>query len=413
MAQQVEIRLIEQVLSSQQLINDIPNYINGRSAQNNLKLIKTAIWVFVNNIMDAEEIHKTLLAFETTVKRLNSETVALSEKVVNKILRSNGKVIPSSLFKMWCKRCWQYLETSKIQTGLAGQQKESEKEKAKKQRDSDSPDLHSSDDENPLVQTYEEFKDFSLSPQEFLSLACNARNRQDLISKVYKPCFKMRKQEYINNIPTTRNTILSDKRMVMYEMTEQDIKGDCRINLLIQQQLEEDFYDNLPLKSEGQALPMKEAGIYANRIEKQIVAVNNQQKGEPLESQIKVSNLKDSIKSARSFGLQMRSQGKEFFTDVYKKRQLKFKRTGGGRKNRDEGPGFSSPKKPAKINTSKDRSMMKYDVLSKSQEKEDLDSLKSLTTNVFVTEGVENAAGKQASRCSQSSRSAESSFQSD
>ena len=91
MAQQVEIRLIEQVLSSQQLINDIPNYINGRSAQNNLKLIKTAIWVFVNNIMDAEEIHKTLLAFETTVKRLNSETVALSEKVVNKILRSNGK----------------------------------------------------------------------------------------------------------------------------------------------------------------------------------------------------------------------------------------------------------------------------------------------------------------------------------
>ena len=56
--------------------------------------------------------------------------------------------------------------------------------------------------------------------------------------------------------------------MVMYEMTEQDIKGDCRINLLIQQQLEEDFYDNLPLKSEGQALPMKEAGIYANRIEK-------------------------------------------------------------------------------------------------------------------------------------------------
>ena len=100
----MDIRLIEQVLSSQQLINDIPNYINGRSAQNNLKLIKTAIWVFVNNIMDPEEIHKTLLAFETTVKRLNSETVALSEKVVNKILRSNGKVIPSSLFKMWCKR---------------------------------------------------------------------------------------------------------------------------------------------------------------------------------------------------------------------------------------------------------------------------------------------------------------------
>ena len=128
----MDTRLIEQVLSSQQLINDIPNYINGRSAQNNLKLIKTAIWVFVNNFMDPEEIHKTLLAFEATVKRLNSETVALSEKVVNKILRSNGKVIPSSLFKMWCKRRWHFLETSKIQTGLAGSQKEGDKDKAKK-----------------------------------------------------------------------------------------------------------------------------------------------------------------------------------------------------------------------------------------------------------------------------------------
>jgi hypothetical protein len=79
--------------------------------------------------MDPKEIHECLLAFETKIKSLNIDNMPLSEKIVDDSLRSIGKVIPKSLFIMWCKKCWQFLDCAKILGDQIINQKNSETEK--------------------------------------------------------------------------------------------------------------------------------------------------------------------------------------------------------------------------------------------------------------------------------------------
>ena len=60
----LDIDMIESVLSSQKLVIDIPNYVNGRPTPINAQLIKTSIWLVQKNYMQPQEIHHTLVAFE-------------------------------------------------------------------------------------------------------------------------------------------------------------------------------------------------------------------------------------------------------------------------------------------------------------------------------------------------------------
>ena len=110
----LDVSTLDKVFCSQQTSLDISSYVNGRSSQNNLSMIRMALWLYIKNIMDFDEIHRALLSFDAMTKRLNVENLPLSERLISEIQRTDGKVIPPSLFKMWCKRCWSYLESAKV-----------------------------------------------------------------------------------------------------------------------------------------------------------------------------------------------------------------------------------------------------------------------------------------------------------
>ena len=60
----LNIDMIEAVLSSQKLVIDIPNYVNGRPTPINAALIKTSLWLMLKHYMSPQEVHEVLVAFE-------------------------------------------------------------------------------------------------------------------------------------------------------------------------------------------------------------------------------------------------------------------------------------------------------------------------------------------------------------
>ena len=73
---------IEKVLSSQKLILDIPNYVNGRPTPINALLIKSALWLNLKSFMQLNEIHEVLIAFEIYCREKGSKNIPLKEKVI-------------------------------------------------------------------------------------------------------------------------------------------------------------------------------------------------------------------------------------------------------------------------------------------------------------------------------------------
>ena len=98
----IDISMVEKVLSSKKLMIDIPNYVNGRPTHINAELIKASVWLMTKSVMTNKEIHNCLLAYETKCKQLRLEELPLNIKVINASLRHMGKVIPNSLFRLWC-----------------------------------------------------------------------------------------------------------------------------------------------------------------------------------------------------------------------------------------------------------------------------------------------------------------------
>ena len=127
-----DLSTVEKVLSDGKLVVKIPNYISGRPTNMNVSIIKTGLWIWSKNIMEPKDIHECLIAFEIMCKQLKSDSMPLSEKIVDESLRSIGKVIPKSLFIMWCKKCWQFLDCAKIfgEQGNGGKVQEEEKKAA-------------------------------------------------------------------------------------------------------------------------------------------------------------------------------------------------------------------------------------------------------------------------------------------
>lgn len=81
----LEVNTLDKVLTSQQTALDISSYVNGRSSQNNMSMIRMALWLYIKNIMDFDEIHRALLSFDAMTKRLNVENLPLSEKLISEI----------------------------------------------------------------------------------------------------------------------------------------------------------------------------------------------------------------------------------------------------------------------------------------------------------------------------------------
>ena len=100
---------IERILSDRKIFVTTPDYVNGRSTQVNIELIKTTLAVFLKGFLDFNQIHEILLAFDTKCKELDTDMLPLDENVINNSLRPIGLILPSSFFYMWCKKCAQYL----------------------------------------------------------------------------------------------------------------------------------------------------------------------------------------------------------------------------------------------------------------------------------------------------------------
>ena len=63
------------------------------------------------------QIHDALMAFDVKCKQLNSDSILpLREDVLMDTLRPMGISLPSSLFIMWCKKCWRFLEYAAIES---------------------------------------------------------------------------------------------------------------------------------------------------------------------------------------------------------------------------------------------------------------------------------------------------------
>ena len=109
---QISIKTLEGVLSSSNIIIDIPNYVNGRSTAINAEMIKTSIWIYKKGLMDCNEIHAGLNSYETQSKTQGAEILNLSDKVIKDSLRTVGKIIPTPMFTMWCKKCWPFIDSA-------------------------------------------------------------------------------------------------------------------------------------------------------------------------------------------------------------------------------------------------------------------------------------------------------------
>lgn len=108
----ISIKTLEGVLSSSNIIIDIPNYVNGRSTSINVEMIKTSIWIYKKGLMDCKEIHSGLYSYETQCKTMGVEILNLSDKLIKGSLRTVGKIIPTPMFTMWCKKCWSFIDSA-------------------------------------------------------------------------------------------------------------------------------------------------------------------------------------------------------------------------------------------------------------------------------------------------------------
>ena len=111
---QLPIWMMQEVLSDEKLVVLIPNYVNGRPTKINTKLIMAAIWLSHRNFMEMAEMHELLMSYDNTCKSLNQPKIPLQESLVQETLMTVGRALPTSMFIMWCKKCWQFLECAEI-----------------------------------------------------------------------------------------------------------------------------------------------------------------------------------------------------------------------------------------------------------------------------------------------------------
>ena len=112
----IDIWMIEKVLGSNELFVRIPNYVNGKSTNINMSLIRTALAILIKGYLTYQQIHEIMIAFETKVKEMGTDNILpLSEKIISETLRPIGLSFPLSLLHMWCKKCWSFLDCAAIE----------------------------------------------------------------------------------------------------------------------------------------------------------------------------------------------------------------------------------------------------------------------------------------------------------
>ena len=104
--------------------------------------------------MTPKDIRSVILAFEVAVNSASVPGVHLDHRSVNGALRLANKVIGEKQLDEWIHKCWVYLESASTVLG------------------------------NESTKHTLRYEDLYLHAHEFMSLACNARNRTALLELV-------------------------------------------------------------------------------------------------------------------------------------------------------------------------------------------------------------------------------------
>ena len=113
--QQIDIAQIDKILSSPQLLQTIPNFVNGRQTASNVNLIKTSLVIITRGFMDFKQLHEIMVAYETKCKDISNETPPLNFDIIQSSLRPIGLAIIKIIFQIWSKKCWQFLDCAQIE----------------------------------------------------------------------------------------------------------------------------------------------------------------------------------------------------------------------------------------------------------------------------------------------------------
>jgi hypothetical protein len=77
-------------------------------------------------------------------------------------------------------------------------------------------------------------------------------------------------KETIKGLNLNRFNAVDAKKFFYYNLTDEDLKGDCRPHYLLLDKLEENFFEHFPKRDEGFALDNRAAGIKINRAKREI-----------------------------------------------------------------------------------------------------------------------------------------------
>ena len=104
-------------------------------------------------------------------------------------------------------------------------------------------------------------------------------------------------------------------------MSENDVSGECRPQYLIQDKMDDGFYENIPTMTSGQARTNQEAGINPSRFNRNLGIKDK--KDHHGEFQLKKTTLRSAIGDTRAACEAVQADGSKFLIDLYKRRKQK------------------------------------------------------------------------------------------
>lgn len=313
----ISLNHLNQILSNQQVFEGVPSFVNNRHVASNLELVKACLCLSARGFLTLKELRECVLAFEVTASSLHRDSLPLKESLLQECLRSVNLTLDSNVFQMWCRKCWPFLSYTKsemnksksnaigtIYDGVAlrfGAGAEAIKT-GKEIQNFFSQDVTLSSDPMDV------FKSFYIQPHEFLSLLVNCKNRSSTLTR--KPICQrgqLDKQAYYD--------FNGDNKFNLYKLTSEDLQRDLRPNMLLKNNLKDEFWQNPPLVDEGRALPNSEAGITVRK-DKKLIEFQPYTEG----LQLKSSTLREALLHSRDFKKQMHQKKLDYY-DELKRRQ--------------------------------------------------------------------------------------------
>ena len=169
----------------------------------------------------------------------------------------------------------------------------------------------------------EEFKNLYLFPHEFLCLVCNAKNRIEMLDNAYQLDFGLVKTCYKNKFQPSKHAIDSNS-FVTYDLIKSNIGGDWRDwrpNKILDAELEDDFYDFIPINDDGLAKTNKLAGINPTKKSRCLnISKTQKDKGFGMNSEeYKRTGLKEQIGICREYSKQMTQEKALYLAGIHQK----------------------------------------------------------------------------------------------